>query len=105
MNYKYKVELEVEVIKYLKALSKSELIKAYKVIDLLRMFGHALSLPYKKDIQGNKHLKELRTPTGTRIYYFYFDGKTYRCIWAGNKKTQTKDIEKAKRILKDLIGG
>lgn len=104
MNYKYRVDIESEVVKYLKKLTRGEMLKAYKIIDLLRIFGHELGLPYKKDIRGDKHLKELRTPTGTRIYYFYFDGMSYRCIWAGNKKTQLKDIHKAKRIMKDLIG-
>ncbi|WP_440683243.1 type II toxin-antitoxin system RelE/ParE family toxin [Cysteiniphilum halobium] len=100
MNYKYKVELEVEVVKYLKALSKSELIKAYKVIDLLRMFGHELSLPYKKDIQGNKHLKELRTPTGTESTIFILMAKLTVAYGLETKKHRQKILRRQNAFLK-----
>ena len=98
----YKVNIEKAVADYIKRLPKSEQLKSIKVIKMLEALGHQLGLPYKKDITGDKFLKELRTATGTRIYYFYFDGKEYRCIWAGNKNTQSKDIKKAQKIIKDI---
>lgn len=100
----YNVTISNAVKEYLISLPKSEQLKGLKSIKMFEIMGHKLSFPYKRDIKGDKHLKELRTPTGTRIYYFYFNGKEYRCIWAGSKKTQEKDIKKAKQILAKIIG-
>ena len=89
----------------MQAQPKADQSKGFKVIKMLELMGHQLGMPYKKDIKGDDHLKELRTPTGTRIYYFFFDGAAYHCVWAGNKKTQEKDIQKAKSIIIEMIGG
>ncbi len=42
---------------------------------------------------------------GYRLYYFR-EGKTvYVLLCGGQKKTQTRDVNKAKQVLKDWKGG
>jgi putative component of toxin-antitoxin plasmid stabilization module len=48
---------------------------------------------------------ELRWKNGTRVYFAYYVdeiGRTIVVILGGSKKTQKRDILKAKRILKNL---
>lgn len=53
----------------------------------------------------DKSLAELRWKNGTRVYFAYYVdeiGRTIVVILGGSKKTQKRDILKAKRILKNL---
>lgn len=57
-----------------------------------------------KPLKNAENISEMRIDTGKgyRIYYTNRNGIIYILLNGGNKTTQTKDIEKAKEILKTL---
>lgn len=99
-----------EIKEYIKSLrrsnSKSSKIKFNKVISYIRMLkihGLELGIPYMKHLADN--IWELR-PLRDRILLAYLESKEFILLTVFMKKTQKtpkREIEKAKRLLKDYI--
>lgn len=99
-----------EISEYLEQLSqraknnKDARIKLSKIIqclDLLTEYGTRVGEPYTKHI--DEDIWELR-PTSDRIFYAYWKDNTFILLHHFKKKTQktpSKEIEQAKRNLKD----
>jgi phage-related protein len=86
--------------------NKSERIKLKKILEyisLLKQYGTRIGLPFVKHIEGD--IWELR-PLKDRIFFFYWQDKTFVLLHYFIKKTQKtpqREIEQAKRNLKDFL--
>lgn len=99
-----------EVEEYLQELNKKDnkesKIKFNKIIayiNMLEQYGISIGEPYIKHIQNN--IWELR-PIRDRIFFAHWDNNKFIILNVFMKKTQKtpdKEIEKAKRYLKDFI--
>ncbi len=60
-----------------------------------------------KSIKGHKRLHEIVVDIGPgyRIYYYEESPTSFIILWGGEKKSQTRDIEKAYRYLMDYTEG
>lgn len=89
------------VEKWLDSLSDQQLKSVAKEMKLLELCGNQLRLPHSRSLK--KGLFELRERTyGYRIYYTFQGNKIIIMLHAGDKKTQSKDIEIARQRLDDL---
>ena len=98
------------MIEYLRALransDKDSRIKSNKIndyIEVLRVYGTAAGEPYMKHLDGD--IWELR-PLRDRILFAAWYNGSFVLLHSFMKKTQKtppREIEKAKRELKDLI--
>jgi len=86
--------------------NKSDRIKLKKILEyisLLEQYGTRAGLPFTKHIEDD--IWELR-PIKDRIFFFYWKNNTFVLLHYFTKKTQKtpqREIEKAKRNLKDFL--
>ncbi len=83
--------------------NRVKLKKTTTYIDLLSEEGLSLGMPYIKHIEGD--IWELR-PLRDRILFANFDNNKFillNCFIKKTQKTPKKEIEKAKRLLKEYI--
>jgi putative addiction module killer protein len=86
--------------KWFDELTKAQLKSVAKEVRLLELSGNKLRLPHSKSL--GKKLFELRERNyGYRIYYAFLNGIVI-LLHAGNKKTQAKDIDIARKKLAEL---
>jgi phage-related protein len=83
--------------------------KAYRTINLLKLFGPFLRLPHSKKIVGTEGLYELRVQQGNnicRLFYFHYNKEIY-IILSGfikkQKKTDPEEIKEALKIMKNYM--
>ncbi len=88
--------------KWFKKLNKQGKFEAiYEEIKLLSKCGNDLIMPHSKNL-GEK-LYELRESYyGIRIYYTFRKGKIILLLNGGDKSSQTEDIKKARKLIKNL---
>lgn len=86
---------------WLKALKDP--IAKYKILQRIER-AQSGNFGDHKPLKNAENISEMRVDTGKgyRIYYANRNGIIYILLNGGNKTTQTKDIEKAKEILKTL---
>lgn len=99
-----------EVIDFINELSqktdKDSRINYYKIMayfNMLREFGTRIGAPVTKHLDGE--IWELR-PIKNRVLYAYLENDVFiilHCFVKKTKKTPRREIEKAKRNLKDHI--
>ena len=83
--------------------SRINLNKINDCIESLHLYGTRVGEPYVKHLDGK--IWELR-PLRNRILFFGFDGNSFVLLSHFIKKTQKtpkREIEKAKRLMKDYI--
>lgn len=83
--------------------ARVKLEKIFMYLELLSLNGFTLGGPYIKHIEGE--IWELR-PLRDRIFFFEFNGGSFVLLHHFVKKTQKtpkKEIEQAKRNLKDYV--
>jgi phage-related protein len=107
----YEVVYHPEVDAYLESLEKKSatdkktkgLLKSIRYhIELLKIMGNQLPMPYARHIEGG--IWELR-PANNRIFYAFYEQNTFIMLHYYHKKTQKApkgEIEKAKRTLKEM---
>ena len=117
VNKIFKVEMyrkenrEVPVKDFLISLPVKLRSKAVRDIELLEKYGTKLTEPYVKSIKGreNKGLYELRikfSSDNARIFYFTVKDNRFVLLHGFIKKTMktpAREIEQAKRYMKDYI--
>lgn len=92
---------ESTVEKWLDSLTDGQLKSVAKEMKLLALSGNFLKLPHSRSLK--KGLFELRERKyGLRVYYAFLPKKIILMLSAGNKKTQDKDIEIARKRLAEL---
>lgn len=97
-NYIYELKANIE--------NKDNRIKLNKIIayiDQLSKEGLSLGMPYIKHLENE--IWELR-PLRDRILFTYFDNNKFillTCFMKQTQKTPRKEIEKAKKLLKEYI--
>ncbi len=77
------------------SLDKIPLDKCLRLIDLLRMFGNKLSMPYSKKISANLYELRVRGQQEIRIFYCFYQDKAvivYHFI-KKSQKTPRKEIK------------
>ena len=81
----------------LKALDKISLNKSVKLIDLLKMFGNQLKMPYSKKISTNLYELRVRGRQEVRIFYCFNQDKAViiHHFIKKSQKTPKKEIEVA----------
>lgn len=83
---------------WLDNLTKQQIISLAKEIRLLELCGNCLKLPHSKSLgSGLFELRERRY--GLRVYYGFSQKKDIVLLHAGDKKTQKKDMKKARELL------
>lgn len=90
---------------WLDKLNKRQFKSVAKELTLLEMCGNSLSMPHSRPL-GNGLFELRERKFGYRIYYTFKAQKIIVMLHAGNKKTQQRDISKAKQFiinLKELI--
>ena len=109
----YKVLYYTAVDEFLETLEKKSLsdkrakalLKNIRYhIELLKIKGTQLPMPYARHIEDS--IWELR-PTDRRIFYAFYENDTFILLHYYHKKSQKtpkNEIEKAKRILQEVIG-
>ncbi len=76
--------------------------KVDKLIGLLRSLGRDLRLPHCRFLgEGLFELRDVSTGPGFRIYYTWQGDTLVVLLAAGDKGTQDKDIETARRRMQD----
>ena len=89
------------VLNWLKDLSDAQFKSVTKELELLKLFGNNLKMPHSKSL--SKGLFELRErKNGFRIYYCFKQGQIIILLAAGNKGSQEKDINTARKRLLDV---
>lgn len=72
-----------------------------KKVLLLELCGNELKMPHSKSLKQG--LFELREPSfGLRLYYCFRDNKLIILLQGGTKKSQVKDIQVARALMKKL---
>ncbi len=88
---------------WLNTLTKQELKAVAREVKLLEYCGNNLRLPHSKPLgKGLFELRERRY--GYRIYYCFLNGRVILLLGAGNKSSQSSDIQVARdrlKIIKD----
>jgi putative addiction module killer protein len=85
---------------WLDELDKQQLKSLAKELRLIELCGNQLKLPHSKSLGAG--LFELRERSyGLRIYYCFKHNNCIILLNGGDKKTQTKDIKKARTLLKE----
>ncbi len=86
---------------WLKNLSDREFKSVTKEIELLKLYGNLLQMPHSKSL--GKGIFELRErKNGLRIYYCFRPNQIIILLIAGNKASQKKDIEIARKRYLDI---
>lgn len=87
------------VEEWLDKLTKQQLKSLAKEIRLLELCGNQLKLPHSRSLGSG--LFELRERQhGLRVYYCFNKKEVIVLLHAGDKKTQKKDIKKARELIK-----
>lgn len=96
----YRIEKTVEFDKWLKRLrdvrAKAKILFRIQKIESNEQFGDC-----KPVGSGIRELK-IDYAKGYRVYFKESDGRIILLLIGGDKSTQQKDIERAKKILKEL---
>ncbi|MBU4098500.1 type II toxin-antitoxin system RelE/ParE family toxin [Patescibacteria group bacterium] len=79
------------------SLDKIPLDKCLRLIDLLKMFGNKLSMPYSKKISTNLYELRIRGQQEVRIFYCFYRDKAVilHHFMKKSQKTPRKEIEVA----------
>lgn len=86
------------VLNWLSDLEKVDQKKVAKLIDLIERFGPVLPLPHNRNLGGGLYeLRDVSTGPGYRIYYFVHKKVVIVLLAAGDKSTQERDIETARK--------
>ncbi len=91
------------VKKWLRDLDQIAKRKIAHLLDLLGEFGPQLPMPNNRNLGGG--LYELRVTgkgPGYRIYYFEFEEFIVVLLAGGDKSTQTRDIDTARKRMLEL---
>ncbi len=87
------------VADWLDQLEKPQLKSLAKELRLVELCGNELKLPHSKPLGSG--LFELRERSyGLRVYYCFEKNNCVVLLNGGDKKTQAKDIKKARMLLK-----
>ena len=101
MNFEVKVLTEAS--EFIRSLPVKLRAKAYREIELLKIYGYYLSEPHSKTLKNTDGLKELRVKVATdicRIFYFHFKDKVYIATSGYVKKSDKTDEREIQRALK-----
>lgn len=105
MSFSWKIECWPEnndVERWLKKLSKEQFQSVSKEMTMLELAGNELKMPHSKAL--GKKLFELRERRfALRLYYTFYEQQIIILLAAGDKSTQKKDIEIARKRLEQLI--
>jgi putative addiction module killer protein len=76
--------------------------KVDKMIGLVRVLGHEIRPPHGRSLgEGLYELRDVSTGPGYRIYYCWQDDLLVILLAAGDKGSQDRDIETARRRMRD----
>lgn len=93
---------ESPIEEWLDLLNKEQFKSVAKELKLLELCGNKLKLPHSRSLKDG--LLELRERKyGFRIYYTFLKNKIILMMHAGDKKTQTRDINIARHRLDQII--
>lgn len=93
---------ESPIEKWFDSLNDDQFKSLAKELKLLELCGNQLKLPHSRSLK--KGLFELRERKyGFRVYYGFCGNKIILVLHAGNKKSQSKDINIARDRLTQLI--
>lgn len=88
--------------KWFDSLEIDEFKSVAKELKLLELCGNTLKLPHSRSLKnGLFELRERRY--GFRIYYTFLNNRIILMMHAGDKKTQDRDIDIARKRLNQLI--
>ncbi len=92
---------ESSVESWLDTLNHEQIKAVAKEMKLLELSGNRLKLPHSRSLK--KGLFALRErQSGFRIYYAFLRNQSILMLHAGNKKTQSKDVDVARQRLDRL---
>ncbi len=88
-----------QIKEFLKSLEKSSRSKSSKYIDLLKMFGNELGMPYSKRISRNLYELRIRGQQEVRIFYCFHQNNAIvvHVFIKKSQKTPQKEIQIALR--------
>ncbi len=90
-----------EVEKWLDSLTTFQFKLVTKELLFLKRLGSMLGMPHSRALGGG--LFELRERSfGFRVYYTFQKNKCVILVCAGDKKSQTRDIKKARLRMEEL---
>jgi len=91
------------VREWFEALADPQKRTIAKLLGLLETLGPNLSLPYVRLLgNGLRELRDTGNGPGMRVYFCFREGVFFLLMSAGQKSSQKRDIERARRILDDL---
>jgi phage-related protein len=99
----YDVKVLQPAYEFIKSLPVRMRAKVYRGIDLIKLNGYQLGMPYSKALKGTNGLKELRIKLGTdicRIFYFHYKDTVYVCTSGYVKKEDETDVQQIIRAQK-----
>lgn len=86
------------VFDWLSELEKVDQKKVAKLMGLIEQFGPMLPLPHNRNLgSGLYELRDTSTGPGYRIYYFVHNKVVIVLLAAGDKSSQERDIETARK--------
>lgn len=104
----YKVEITEFASEFILSLDVKMQAKIQRSIALLEEFGYNLQEPHSKKIKGTENLYELRVKVASnicRLFYFFWNNKTY-IVTSGyikkQDKTDPKEIKRAIHIMNQI---
>lgn len=82
---------------YMYSLEENSLTKSLKYIDLLKMFGNQLRMPYSKKIGHNLYELRIRGQQEVRLFYCFHQNQAVivHALIKKSQKTPKKEIEVA----------
>ncbi len=110
VEFYQKLNGEVPVRDFLMNLNPKKRAKAFRDIELLKVYGYELREPYTKSIKGklNKGIYELRIKHSTensRIFYFTYKDNVFVLLNGFIKKTSktpSRELERARKYKEDF---
>lgn len=102
LEYWCNYEEDSPIEEWLNLLHKEQLKSVAKELKLLELCGNRLQLPLSRSLKNG--LFELRERKyGFRIYYTFLKNRKILMMHAGDKKTQNRDIDRARDRLYQLM--
>jgi putative addiction module killer protein len=85
---------------WFEALAAPQKRTVARLLGLLERLGPQLALPYARNLGGGLwELRDTGTGPGMRVYYGFHGQTLVLLVAAGQKSSQARDIERARRIL------
>jgi phage-related protein len=102
MNIRF---FDIQLEKFIHSLDEITAAKTLRIIDLLEMFGHRLTLPHSKKVHTNLFELRIRGRQEVRIFYTFYKGDAVLLhgFVKKSKRAPPKEIDTALQKLRNLI--